>query len=257
MNFIILTLFPNMISSSFGDGVLKRVIDKGDISVIPINIRDFAEGKHQITDDRPYGGGCGMIMKPEPVAAAIYSTKKKFPKAYTILLTPQGRVFNQKVARDFLQHETLILICGRYEGVDERIREEWVNDEVSIGDYILTGGEPAAVVIVDAVARLIPGTLGGASSAEEDSFSNGLLEYPHYTRPRSFQGANVPHVLLSGDHEKIRRWRREYSLIRTLLKRPELLDSALLSGKDIDFLKQLRLRIERVLQRSASMSEMN
>ncbi len=238
-----------MISSLFGNGVLKRAINKGDISVIPINIRDFAEGKHKITDDRPYGGGCGMVMKPEPIAAAISSAKREFPKAHTILLTPQGRIFNQQAARDLLRHETLILICGRYEGVDERIREEWVNDEVSIGDYILTGGEPAALVIVDAVARLIPGTLGGESSAEEDSFSDGLLEYPHYTRPRSFEGAKVPNVLISGDHEKIREWRRKSSLMQTLLKRPELLDSSSLTGEDIDFFKKLHLRIEDVVQK--------
>ena len=246
-----------MISSLFGNGVLKRATDRGDISVIPINIRDFAKGKHQITDDRPYGGGCGMVMKPEPVAAAICSAKREFPEAYTILLTPQGRIFNQEVARDLLRHKTLILICGRYEGVDERIHEEWVNDEVSIGDYILTGGEPAALVIVDAIARLIPGILGGETSAEEDSFSDGLLEYSQYTRPQSFEGANVPDVLLSGNHEKIRRWRRESSLIRTLLKRPELLDGAFLSGEDIEFLKQLRLRIERILQGPSSMREIN
>lgn len=232
----------------FGNGVLKRAVDNGNISVTPINIRDFAEGKHRITDDRPYGGGCGMVMKPEPITAAIRSAKKEFPEAYTILLTPQGRTFNQKVAGDLLQHETLILICGRYEGVDERIREERVNDEISIGDYILTGGEPAALVMVDAVSRLIPGILGGVSSAEEDSFSDGLLEYPHYTRPRSFEGAEVPDVLFSGDHEKIRQWRRKSSLMRTLLKRPELLESSSLSGEDIDFLKQLRLTIEKVLQ---------
>jgi tRNA (guanine37-N1)-methyltransferase len=249
MNFIILTLFPDMISSMFGNGVLKRAIDNGDITVTPINIRDFAEGKHRITDDRPYGGGCGMVMKPEPIAAAIHSAKKEFPGAYTILLTPQGRVFNQKVARDLLQHETLILICGRYEGIDERIREEWVNDEVSIGDYILTGGEPAALVMIDAVSRLIPGILGGESSAEEDSFSDGFLEYPHYTRPRSFEGAEVPNVLLSGDHEKIRRWRRKSSLMRTLLKRPELLESYSLSGEDIEFLEKLYARIATILKK--------
>ncbi|MBW2647277.1 MAG: tRNA (guanosine(37)-N1)-methyltransferase TrmD [Deltaproteobacteria bacterium] len=249
MNFIILTLFPDMISSMFGNGVLKRAVDNGGITVTPINIRDFAEGKHRITDDRPYGGGCGMVMKPEPMAAAIRSAKKEFPEAYTILLTPQGRVFNQQVARDLLQHETLLLICGRYEGIDERIREEWVNDEVSIGDYILTGGEPAALVMIDAVSRLIPGILGGESSAEEDSFSDGLLEYPHYTRPRSFEGAEVPNVLLSGDHEKIRQWRRKSSLMRTILKRPELLESSSLAGEDIDFLEKLYARIATILKK--------
>jgi len=233
----------------FGNGVLKRAVDNGGITVTPINIRDFAEGKHRITDDRPYGGGCGMVMKPEPMAAAIRSAKKEFPEAYTILLTPQGRVFNQQVARDLLQHETLLLICGRYEGIDERIREEWVNDEVSIGDYILTGGEPAALVMIDAVSRLIPGILGGESSAEEDSFSDGLLEYPHYTRPRSFEGAEVPNVLLSGDHEKIRQWRRKSSLMRTILKRPELLESSSLAGEDIDFLEKLYARIATILKK--------
>jgi tRNA (guanine37-N1)-methyltransferase len=246
-----------MISSLFGNGVLKRAADEGDIAVIPSNIRDFATGKHQITDDRPYGGGSGMVIKPEPVAAAICAAKQEFPNAYTILLTPQGRIFNQNVARDLLRHETIILICGRYEGMDERIREEWVNDEISIGDYILTGGEPAALVIIDAVARLVPGTLGGETSAEEDSFSDGFLEYPQYTRPRSFAGADVPCVLLSGDHEKIRRWRRESSLIRTILKRPELLDTALLSEKDIEFLRQLRSRIERILQRPGGTHAVN
>jgi tRNA (guanine37-N1)-methyltransferase len=247
MNFVILTLFPDMISAMFGDGVLKKAIDKGKISVTPVNIRAFAEGKHQVTDDTPYGGGCGMVMKPEPITAAIRSVKAEFPDAYTILLTPQGRTFSQKTAEELLSYKTLVLVCGRYEGVDERIVEEWVDDEISIGDYVLTGGEPAAAVIVDAIARLRPGVLGGESSAKEDSFSDGLLEYPQYTRPRSFEGAGVPDILLSGDHAKIRRWRRESSLTRTLLKRPELLNDFALSKEDIEFLKRLRSRIEKIL----------
>ena len=189
MNFVILTLFPEMISAMFGNGVLKKAIDKGKISVTPIDIRAFAGGKHRVTDDTPYGGGCGMVMKPEPLSAAIRFVKADFLDAYTILLTPQGRTFNQKVAEELLDHKTLMLVCGRYEGVDERIHEKWVDDEISIGDYVLTGGEPAAAVIVDTIARLRPGVLGGESSAKEDTFSDGLLEYAHYTRPRSFEGA--------------------------------------------------------------------
>ncbi|MFH1076888.1 MAG: tRNA (guanosine(37)-N1)-methyltransferase TrmD [Pseudomonadota bacterium] len=242
--FIVLTIFPGMISSLIENGVLKHAITNKLISILPVGIRDFATGKHRITDDRPYGGGCGMIMKPEPIVAAINSVKKTYPKAHSILLTPQGRLFTQEIAKELSLKESVILLCGRYEGVDERIREDYIDDEISIGDYVLTGGEPAAIIVIDAVARLIPGVLGSDDSAKEDSFSNGLLEYPHYTRPRSFMETVVPDTLLSGDHKQIRQWRHQASLITTIVRRPDMISSADLSEESMDFLKGLRSRID-------------
>ena len=254
MNFTVLTLFPEMFSALLIGGIVKRAIERQYVSVEPINIRDFAKDRHHTVDDRPYGGGCGMVMKPEPVAEAIRHAKKRHPEACTLLLTPQGRLFSQMVAQKLAGYAGLILVCGRYEGIDERIREHLVDDELSIGDYVLTGGELAAMVVIDAVTRLIPGTLGSEDSAQEDSFSNGLLEYPQYTRPRSFEGANVPEVLLSGDHSAIRQWRRHASLVRTLLKRPDLLMDQPLTTGDIWFMKKLQQDIKMIIGKHSTAS---
>ena len=222
--------------------------------VEPINIRGFAKDRHHTVDDRPYGGGCGMVMKPEPVAEAIRYARKKHPEAYTVLLTPQGRLLNQRVAQELAGCKGLILVCGRYEGMDERVREHLVDDEISIGDYVLTGGELAAMVVIDAVTRLIPGTLGSEHSAQEDSFSTGLLEYPQYTRPRSFEGGNVPEVLLSGDHGTIKQWRRQASLIRTILRRPDLLMGQPLSTGDMEYMKKLQQDIKTIIGKHSKAS---
>jgi len=247
MNFTILTLFPEMFSALLVGGIVKRAVERQYISIEPINIRSFAKDRHRTVDDRPYGGGCGMVMKPEPLAEAIRHAREKHPEAYTLVLTPQGRLFNQQVAQELAGCAGLILVCGRYEGIDERVREDLVDDELSVGDYVLTGGELAAMVVIDAVSRLIPGTLGSERSAQEDSFSTGLLEYPQYTRPKSFEGSNVPEVLLSGDHNAIRRWRRQTSLVRTVLKRPDLLMDQPLTRDDIEFMKKLQQDINTII----------
>ncbi len=247
MQFAVLTLFPEMFSALLGAGVVKRAIEHRYILVEAINIRGFAKDRHHTVDDRPYGGGCGMVMKPEPVAEGIRYARKKHPEAYTVLLTPQGRLLNQRVAQELAGCKGLILVCGRYEGMDERVSEHLVDDEISIGDYVLTGGELAAMVVIDAVARLIPGTLGCEHSAQEDSFSTGLLEYPQYTRPRSFEGVNVPEVLLSGDHGAIRQWRRRASLVRTVLRRPDLLMGQPLTTGDIEYMKKLQQDIKTII----------
>ncbi|NVM20548.1 MAG: tRNA (guanosine(37)-N1)-methyltransferase TrmD [Desulfobacterales bacterium] len=254
MDFTVLTLFPEMFSALLVGGIIKRAVESRRISIEAIDIRDFATDRHGIVDDRPYGGGCGMVMKPEPLAGAIRHAKKRHPEAYTLMLTPQGRLFDQALARELPGYAGLILICGRYEGVDERISQDLVDGELSIGDYVLTGGELAAMVVIDAVTRLIPGALGGEQSAEEDSFSTGLLEYPQYTRPRSFEGVHVPDVLLSGDHGAISRWRRQASLIRTLLKRPDLLLGQPLRPGDMEFLEKLRQHIETIIEKHSTAS---
>jgi len=255
MQFTVLTIFPEMFSALLvGGGIVKRAIERQHISVETLNIRDFAKDRHRVVDDRPYGGGCGMVMKPEPLAEAIRQAKKKDPEAYTLLLTPQGRIFNQSVARELAQCGGVIMVCGRYEGVDERVREHLVDDELSIGDYVLTGGELAAMVVIDTVSRLIPGTLGNEDSAQDDSFSTGLLEYPQYTRPRSFEGANVPEVLLSGDHGAIREWRRQASLVRTILNRPDLLMEQPLTRDDIEFMRKLRQDIKTIIGKHSTAS---
>ena len=247
MNFTVLTIFPEMFKPFWAHGIIKRAIERNKISVSTINIRDFAEGRHKITDDRPYGGGCGMVMKPEPLACAIRSAQKKSPGSITIQLTPQGRVFNQKIAQQFALYDGLILVCGRYEGIDERICQNFIDDEISIGDYVLTGGELASMVLIDAVTRLIPGVLGGVDSAEKDSFSDDLLEHAQYTRPRTFEGKDVPEILLSGHHKKIEEWKLETSLIRTFLKRKDLLKNRLLTEQEIEILKKWCLDIERII----------
>ncbi len=244
MRFDIFTLFPEVCAPYVQESILKRAQAAGLVDVRLHNIRDYAPGKHQVTDDEPYGGGGGMVMKPEPVFNAVESVlgigaQAAEPAEGTaaaptpiILLTPQGRTFNQTIAYELAKHERIALVCGRYEGFDERIREHLATDELSIGDYVLTGGELAALIVVDAVARLLPGVLGDPTGAEDDSFAMGLLEYPHYTRPAEYRGWRVPDILVSGDHAKVARWRRQQALVRTRRRRPDLLDNATLSDAD-------------------------
>ena len=232
MTFDILTLFPDMFRSPFAESLLGKAVDRGLIQIAPHNLRNWAEGRHQVTDDMPYGGGDGMVMKVDPVARAVTELRRRTPDAKVILTTPQGKPFRQNDARQLVQEDGLIFVCGRYEGYDERIREAFADAEYSIGDFILTGGELAAMVMIDAIARLVPGVLGCSGSAETDSFSDGLLEYPQYTRPVEFEGMRVPDVLLSGHHGEIDRWRRRQQLKRTLQRRPDLLEAAPLSDED-------------------------
>lgn len=249
MKFVVLTIFPEMFAPFWGHGIIRRAIDQKKIFASTLDIRDFADDRHRVTDDRPYGGGSGMVMKPEPLARAIRAANRQFPSAKTILLTPQGRIFDQETAHKLAAFEELILVCGRYEGVDERISHDLIDCEISIGDYVLTGGELAAMVVIDAVTRLIPGTLGGENAAEKDSFSDGLLEHAHYTRPRVFEGKPVPEILLSGHHEKIENWRLESALLRTLVKRPDLLQKKQLTKKEIDILKKWSRQIEELINK--------
>jgi tRNA (guanine37-N1)-methyltransferase len=242
MHIDILTLFPEMFPVYLNASIMQRAQENGLLSVELHNIRDFAPGKHRVTDEPPYGGGGGMILKPGPIFNAVEAVVSKLDQGSDrpiILLTPQGRLFNQKVARELAAQDSLLLICGRYEGVDERVRQHLVTDEISIGDYVLTGGELAALVVVDAVARLIPGALGAEGAADEDSHATGLLEGPHYTRPETFGEWSVPEVLRSGHAANILRWRREEALRRTWQRRPELLETAELSPEDKDFLARL------------------
>ena len=254
MTFTILTLFPEMLSALMVGGIIKRSVESHRISIDTIDIRDSATDRHRTVDDRPYGGGSGMVMKPEPLARAIRLAKERHPEACTLLLTPQGRLFNHELARELTRCAGLILICGRYEGVDERICHDLVDEELSIGDYVLTGGEVAAMVVIDAVTRLLPGALGNAESAAEDSFSTGILEYPQYTRPNSFEGAQVPDILLSGHHGAIKQWRREASLVRTFLKRPDLLSNQVLTPGDIEFLEKLQQDIKTIIEKHSPAS---
>ncbi len=248
MNFLALTIFPEMFQRFWDHGIIRRAIEQGVISAAAVNIREFASGRHQVTDDSPYGGGNGMVMKPEPLAAAIRWAAGEIPGARTVYLSPQGRAFNQEIAAELSALPGLILICGRYEGIDERICQNFVDDEISIGDYVLTGGELPAMVIMEAVTRLIPGALGGEQSAQKDSFSDNLLEHGHYTRPENFEGERVPDVLLSGNHARIEKWRLESSLIRTVLKRRDLLMQRQLTLAEVRILQQWRLDIDQILQ---------
>ena len=232
MRFDVLTIFPEMFSGYLKEGILRRAIERGMVDVRLVQLRDFTDDPHRTTDDRPYGGGEGMVMKADPIHRALKSVDRIRGANRVILLSPRGRPFDQALAWELSRWEQLILICGRYEGVDERIKQTDMDMELSIGDFILSGGELGALVIMDAVSRLIPGVLGGEKSNLEDSFENGLLEYPQYTRPRVFEGLEVPEVLLSGNHEKIRRWRRRERLRITLKRRPELLERARLSEED-------------------------
>jgi tRNA (guanine37-N1)-methyltransferase len=223
MKICVLTLFPELFDPFWGHGIIRRAVQGGKISPFTIHIRDHAQGRHRVTDDRPYGGGCGMVMKPEPLVAAQAEAKERMPAATTLLLSPQGKRFDQRLALSLASLDELIFVCGRYEGVDERFVDRYVDVEISVGDFVLTGGELGAMVVIDAVTRLIPGVLGNAESARSDTFSDGRVEHAHYTRPPSIGNAPVPDVLLSGNHREIDRWRRETSLIRTVLKRPDLL----------------------------------
>lgn len=233
MNIHILSLFPEMFAGVFGTSILKKAQEKKEVAINLLNFRDFSGNKHQQVDDYPYGGGAGMVLKPEPLFNAIDSlTTNEGQKRRIILLCPQGERFTQQKAEELSKEQELVFICGHYEGYDERIREHLVTDEISIGDFVLTGGELAAMTIVDSIVRLLPNVLGNAESHEKDSFSTGLLEHPHYTRPVEYRGYKVPDVLLSGNHEAIEKWRREQSLKRTLERRPELLETAELTEAD-------------------------
>jgi tRNA (guanine37-N1)-methyltransferase len=248
MHFTVLSIFPEMFDPFWGHGIVRRAIENKKIFASAVSIRNYAADRHQVTDDRPYGGGSGMVMKPEPLAAAIRDANKTLHAAKTVMLTPQGRVFNQQMARELASFEGLILVCGRYEGVDERICHDLIDYEISIGDYVITGGELAAMIIIDAVTRLIPGALGGEDAAEKDSFSDGLLEHAHYTRPSKFEGREVPEVLLSGHHREIEKWRLESSMMRTLIKRPDLLQKKDLNRQEYEILKKWRLEIDKILK---------
>ena len=253
MHFDIFTLFPAMFAGPLDDSIVMRAREAGIVSLALHNIRDYAEGRHAITDDYPYGGGGGMVMKPEPIFRAVESVlglpsrsagdesdpdqpRQPIP---IILLTPQGRRFDQSVALELADHARIALICGRYEGVDERIRRRLCTDEISIGDFVLSGGELAAMILVDAVTRLLPGALGAEQGAADDSHATGLLEYPHYTRPPDFRGWRVPEMLLSGHHANVQRWRRQQALLRTALRRPDMLETAWLTDDDLSFLARL------------------
>lgn len=260
LHFDIFTLFPGMFDGVFSDSILKRAQEAAILSVTLHNIRDYAEGRHRVTDDTPYGGGGGMVMKPEPIFHAVETVLSHEPGwrwapseptdlppvvenalpagVPIVLLTPQGRTFTQRIAEELAVHPRIALICGRYEGIDERVRAGLVTDEISIGDFVISGGELAAAIIVDAVTRLQPGALGCEMGAFEDSFATGLLEYPQYTRPATFRGQGIPEILVSGDHARVARWRREQALLRTLQRRPDLLKSAVLSDADRAFLAQ-------------------
>ena len=228
MHFDIFTLFPDMFQGPFSESILKRAQERGLLSIALHNIRDATTDKHHVVDDYPYGGGAGMVMKPEPIFTDVEAIYQGGP---IILLSPQGRLFNQQIAHELAQEPRVTLICGHYEGIDERVREHLVTDELSIGDYVLTGGELAAMIVVDATSRLIPAVLGGDESTLEESHSGNLLEYPHYTRPPEFRGWNVPGVLLSGNHAEIAKWRRKESLRRTKQRRPDLFAKLDLSSK--------------------------
>ena len=235
----VLTLFPDILTAYLNESILKRARDKELLDVNLVNIRDFASGPHRQVDDYPFGGGAGMVLKPEPVFRAMDALKEDGEPRRVVLLSPQGRPFDQSMAEAYAEEERkFVFICGRYEGIDERVRSI-VDEEVSIGDFVLTGGELGALVIIDAVTRLIPGVLGDEKSIEDESFSWGLLDYPHYTRPREFRGLDVPPVLLSGNHEEIRLWRRREALKKTLEVRPDLIDGAGLSDMDKDMILKL------------------
>lgn len=236
----VITLFPEIIKTYLSYGVLKKAIEEGLIQVRIHNLRDFTEDRHRTVDDYPYGGGSGMVMKPEPIFNALEHIWSDNIKRLIILLTPQGRKFDQQMARALSEEKRgLVFICGRYEAIDERVRLI-VDEEISIGDYVLTGGELPALVIIDTISRLLPGVLGNYSSTIEESFEWGILDYPHYTRPPKFRGMKVPDILLSGDHEAIRRWRRKEALRRTIQRRPDLLEKVVLSEEDLILIKEIK-----------------
>lgn len=240
IGFDIITIFPEMFHAYLGEGILKKAMQKELVDVKVYNLRDFASDKHRTVDDYPYGGGPGMVMKIEPIYNAVKTIKSDGLERLTIMLSPQGTIFNQKTAETLLSEKKRILfVCGRYEGIDERVVESLVDEEISIGDYVMTGGELAALVIIDSIARLIPGVLGDEESAKEESFTWGLLDYPHYTRPPEFMGMKVPDILLSGNHKEIWRWRRKEALKRTMKRRPDLLKNIELTEEDKKILNEL------------------
>jgi tRNA (guanine37-N1)-methyltransferase len=245
--FTVVTIFPEFVDAYAGHGIIRRAAEAGHIALTTVNPRDFTTDRHRTTDDRPYGGGPGMVMKAAPLAKAVDAAKSRMPHGLVALLTPQGKSFTQETAGDLAGTDGLILVCGRYEGVDDRLGLNHVDVEVSIGDYILTGGELAAMIVIDAVARLIPGALGNEDSAGDDSFSSQLLEYGHYTRPRIFDDQPVPDVLLSGNHQAIERWRFEAAVIRTFLHRPDLLKNRPLTRETIDVLTEWRDQLDRLI----------
>lgn len=238
MHYHVLTLFPEMITQGLGTSILGRAMEQGIIKLTATNIRDYSTNKHMKVDDYPYGGGAGMVMQAEPVYRACQAVADEIGgKPRVVYLTPQGKVFNQAMVEDFAKEENLVFLCGHYEGIDERVLEEVVTDFVSIGDYVLTGGELASMVMIDAISRFVPGVLSNEESAQFDSFHDNLLEYPQYSRPAEWQGKRVPDVLLSGHHANVEKWRREQSLMRTYKWRPELLETAQLTKKDKKFLE--------------------
>ncbi len=240
-SFDIITIFPEIFSAYLSESILKRAIQKGLLDVKIYNLRDFSEDKHKTVDDYPYGGGPGMIMKIEPIYNVVQSIKSDGIERLTILLSPQGKVFNQKMAENILNsNRRILMICGRYEGIDERVRELIADDEISIGDYILTGGELAALVIIDTLTRLVPGVLGDDESSKQESFTSGIFDYPQYTRPAEFKGARVPDVLLSGNHQEIRKWRSMEALRKTFINRPDLINKENLSPEALELLEQLK-----------------
>jgi len=240
MRIDILTIFPRMFEGPLKESIMQRAIEKGLVEIMVHNFREYSLDKHQKVDDYPYGGGAGMVLRPEPIAAALKVLRSEAGPGKTILLSPQGRLFSQAVAKDLAREEHLILLCGHYKGVDERIKLRYVQEEISIGDYVLTGGELPALVVIDAIVRLIPGVLGDFESAEGDSFFEGLLDHPHYTRPEEFENMKVPEVLLSGHHEQIRLWRRREALRRTLDRRPDLLGTVTLKGEDRSLVQEIQ-----------------
>lgn len=239
MRFDVFSLLPQVIQPYLEASILQRAIQNNLLEVHLHDIRSWTTDKHHVTDDAPFGGGGGMVMKPEPIFNAVEDILGSPPACPVILLTPQGRTYNQQIAQELAALPRLALLCGRYEGIDERVREHLVTDEISVGDYVLTGGEIPAILVIDSITRLIPGALGDPDGAVDDSFASGLLEYPHYTRPAEFRGWRVPDVLLSGNHAQIERWRREQSLLRTWRRRPDMLDKIELNRKDREFLRML------------------
>ena len=238
MNYYVLTLFPEMIYNGLNHSIIKKAIENNIINIKCINIRDFSNNKHNQVDDYAYGGGAGMVMKPEPVYNSYLSIRDKVKEGTKVLyMTPQGKTFNQKMAQDLSKEEDLIILCGHYEGIDERVIEEIVTDEISIGDFILTGGELPAMILIDSISRLVPSVLGKEESFLNESFSDNLLEYPNYTRPFIFNDKKVPEILLSGNHKKIEEWKKQQALIRTYKKRPDLLEKYNMTNKEIMFLE--------------------
>ncbi len=241
MNYYVLTLFPEMIEMGMETSIMGRAQKEGHISMEAINIRDYANNKHNRVDDYPYGGGAGMLMQAEPVYQCYKALEERLEKKPRVVyLTPQGQTFRQEIARDLAKEEDLVFLCGHYEGIDERVLEESVTDYISIGDYVLTGGELPAMVVMDAVSRLVPGVLNNEVSAEFESFYDNLLEYPQYTRPEEWNGKKVPEVLMSGHHKNIETWQRQKAIERTLERRPELLETANLTKKDKEYLENLK-----------------